>query len=117
MRLCISARRWLARVLKPEGLQHPSPARTWRSYRSFLSESRSFLSESANTLRTTPWMAWVPKCVVAGAPNTRVMFEFGTEYGTSLPPVMQTCSVDEGGLVSKGAMLPFPVNTLTVPLN
>jgi hypothetical protein len=30
------------------------------------------------------------------------MFEFGIEYGTSLPPVTQTCRVDEGGSVSKG---------------
>jgi hypothetical protein len=45
------------------------------------------------------------------------MFEFGREYWTSFPPVTQTCSVDEGGFVSKGAMLPFPVSRLTVPFN
>jgi hypothetical protein len=45
------------------------------------------------------------------------MFESGTEYRTSFPPVTQTCSVDEGGSVSKGAILPFPVNKLTVPFN
>jgi hypothetical protein len=45
------------------------------------------------------------------------MFEFWMEYGASFPPVTQTCSVEEGGSVSKGAMLPFPVNRLTVPFN
>ena len=34
-----------------------------------------------------------------------------------VPPETQTCSVDEGGFVSKGPMLPFPVNRLTVPFN
>ena len=62
-------------------------------------------------------MACGPKCVVAGPPKTSVMFEFGIEYGITSPPVTQTCSVDEGGSVSKGALLPFPVNRLTVPFN
>ncbi len=56
-------------------------------------------------------MACGPKCAVAGPPNVSVTFEFMT----SLPPVMQTCSVDVGGVVSKGALLPFPVTRLTVP--
>ena len=54
--------------------------------------------------------------LVAGPPNTSVMFESVTEYGILSPPVTQICSVEEGGLVSKGALLPFPVNRLTVPL-
>jgi hypothetical protein len=45
------------------------------------------------------------------------MFESVTEYGTSFPPLTQTCSVDEGGSDSNGAMLPFPVKRLTVPFN
>jgi hypothetical protein len=60
-------------------------------------------------------MACDPKCPVAGPVNISVMFEFGIEYGTSFPPVTQTCSVDEGGSVSKGALIPFPVIRLTVP--
>ena len=62
-------------------------------------------------------MACDPKCVVAGPPNTSVMFAIGSEYLTTSPPVTQTCSVDEGGFVSKGAMFPFPVKRLTVPFN
>jgi hypothetical protein len=45
------------------------------------------------------------------------MLEFGSEYRTSFPPVTQTCSVDEGGSVSKEPLLPFPVSRLTVPFN
>src|ERR1700722_16311888 len=71
---------------------------------------------SAVVLRTTPWIACGPKCLVAASPpNTIVMLELGSEYGISFPPVMQTCNVDEGGFVSKGAICPFPVNRLTVP--
>src|SRR5580700_4971196 len=73
-----------------------------------------FSMKSADASRTTPWSACVPKCVVAGPPKTSVMFAFGSEYLTSSPPVTQTCSVDEGGVVSKGALFPFPVNRLTV---
>lgn len=43
-----------------------------------------------------------------------VMFDQETEF----PPVTQTVSLDVGtGFVSKGAMLPFPVITLTVPVS
>jgi hypothetical protein len=42
------------------------------------------------------------------------MFELVTENGTSSPPVTQTCSVDDGGFVSKVAFPPFPVIRLTV---
>jgi hypothetical protein len=45
------------------------------------------------------------------------MFETGIEYLTSSPPLTQTCSVDEGGFVSKGALFPFPVKKLTVLFN
>ena len=69
-------------------------------------------------MRTTPWMACDPKCLAAaGPPNTSVMFEFGNENWTSFPPLTQTCSVEEGGFVSNGAICPFPVNRLTVPFN
>src|ERR1700679_222031 len=78
---------------------------------------RPFSIGSADAIRTTPWMACDPKCVVAGPPKTSVMLELGIEYGISSPPVTQTCSDDEGGLVSKGALLPFPVNRLTVSSN
>jgi hypothetical protein len=45
----------------------------------------------SGVLRTTPWMACGPKCLVAASPpNTIVMFEFATVYGTPVPPVMQT---------------------------
>src|ERR1700748_991384 len=67
---------------------------------------RSFSNGAADAIRTTPWMACGPKCVVASPPKTRVMLEFGIEYGASSPPVTQTCSVDEGGFVSKGALSP-----------
>src|ERR1700689_16712 len=78
---------------------------------------RSFPNSSTGGLRTTPWMACDPKCVAAGPPNTSVIFEFVTEYRPSSPPVTQTCSVDTGGSDSNGAMLPFPVNRLTVSVN
>ena len=68
-------------------------------------------------MRTTPWIACGPKCLfAAGPPNTIVMFEFWTVNWPSFPPLTQTCSVDERGFVSKGAICPFPVNRLTVPL-
>ena len=62
-------------------------------------------------------MACCPKCVVAGPPNTNVMFAIGSEYLIKSPPVTQTCSVDEGGVVSKMARFPFPVIRLTVPFS
>jgi DNA-binding transcriptional ArsR family regulator len=46
--------------------------------------------KSAHGLRTTPCRGCGPKCVVADPPNTSVMFESVTEYGTSFPPVTQT---------------------------
>ena len=51
-------------------------------------------------------MGWLPKCPVAGLVlvNVRVTFE----NSTSVPPVMQTWSVD-GPFASKGAGLPLPV--------
>lgn len=48
-------------------------------------------------------MTWVPKCVVAGPSKTNEMFEFVTENGIWSPPVMQICSVEVGGSLSKGA--------------
>src|SRR5262249_29461044 len=40
--------------------------------------------------RITPWIACVPKCTVAGAPNVSVMFE----YLTLVPPRMQIVTGD-----------------------
>jgi len=51
-------------------------------------------------------MAWVPKCTVAGLVLVNIKVTF--EYSTSVPPVMQTFSVD-GPFASKGAALPLPV--------
>ena len=80
----------------------PEPAK-FIFYPDHLSEVR--------TMRTTPWMGWPPKCEVAAGPvKTKVTFE----NWTSVPPLMQTCSVD-GPLVSKGAELPLPV-MLTGPV-
>jgi hypothetical protein len=62
-------------------------------------------------------MACGPKRAVAGPPNSSVMLEIGVEYRTSSPPVTQTCGFDEGGFVSNGAILPFPVIRLTVPFS
>jgi len=56
-----------------------------------------------DTWLTAPWMACGPKCPVAGPVYTSVMFE----NATSVPPVIQICSVD-APLDSKGAGLPFP---------
>lgn len=58
-------------------------------------------------LRTTPWIACEPKCVVAGLPlaNFNVTFE----YSTSAPPVMQICSCDSPDFFWNGATLPLPV--------
>jgi hypothetical protein len=71
-----------------------------------------FLVESGNDLRTTPWMACVPKWFVAGPLNTNVTFA----VGTSFPPVTQICREDESGVVLKVALLPFPVIKRTGPL-
>src|ERR1700688_442362 len=72
--------------------------------------SGSPLSE-LRTIRTTPWIGWPPKCpVAAGHINSKVTFE----NWISVPPLMQTCSVD-GPLASKGAGLPLPV-MLTGPV-
>jgi hypothetical protein len=51
---------------------------------------------------TTPWMACVPKCVFAGAPNVSVMFE----NSTLVPPRMQIVS---GEGFPNGAGTPFAV--------
>src|SRR5579859_3803555 len=51
---------------------------------------------------TTPWMACVPKWMLAGAPKAMVTFE----YFTSAPPKTQIVSGD--GLPN-GAGLPLPV--------
>ena len=64
---------------------------------------------------TTPWIACVPKCPVAGPVYTIVKFE----NSTSVPPVIQICSVD-GPLDSKDAGPPFPevvagVLLITIP--
>jgi hypothetical protein len=37
------------------------------------------------------------KCLIAGAPDTMVMFECGIDQRTGSPPVTQTCRVEEGG--------------------
>src|ERR1039457_754274 len=56
----------------------------------------------AVTFLTTPWIACVPKCPVAGPVYTSVTFE----YGIIDPPMIQTCRVDDP-ILSKGAGLPF----------
>jgi hypothetical protein len=63
-----------------------------------------------DTLLTAPCSGWGPKCEVAGPVYTRVTFE----NATSVPPVMQTCSVD-GPFASKVAGPPFPV-VVAVPV-
>ena len=58
-----------------------------------------------------------PEMYSRGPPEDQRYVRIRSEYLTTSPPVTHTCSVDEGGFVSKGAMLPFPVNRLTVPFN
>jgi hypothetical protein len=45
--------------------------------------------------------------VIAGPPNTMVMFEYGIDQGTKSPPVTQTCTVEEGGPAWTTAILGF----------
>src|ERR1700677_2238153 len=89
-------------------LQDSAGRRTYRSL--------SFSSGSVVAILTTPWIACGPKWIVAAPVNTMVMFAFATEYRAPSTPVTQTCSTDEGGVVSKGELFPFPVNRLTVPV-
>jgi hypothetical protein len=45
--------------------------------------------------------------VIAGPPNTMVMFEYGIDQGTGSPPVTQTSSVEGGGPAWTTAVLGF----------
>src|ERR1700722_12266258 len=91
-----------------KGQDSSPPGARWGTY-------RYFPIVSLAGLRTTPWIACGPKCIVAGPPKTIVMFELVTEYLISFPPEMQTWSVEVGGSVSKVPLVPFPVARLTVP--
>ena len=67
----------------------PKGKRRYQTIRSSITLSIFCLSVSTDVIRTTPWIACGPKCVVAGPPKTKVMLEFTSEYGYA-PSVTQT---------------------------